>query len=180
VNGPVAPSLALPIEGMTCASCVQRVEKALARVPGVRRAAVNLATETAAIELALPVRAAALADAVRLAGYAVPQESVTLRCHGMTCASRDPRRARVGPCAGVVSAEVNLATERASVVHWRGQASIAELVALRGAGYDGSDGGATQLARHRATLERGARVRAARRCLRRCCCRWPPDGSAGT
>ena len=144
MNGPVAPSLALPIEGMTCASCVQRVEKALARVPGVRRAAVNLATETAAIELALPVRAAALADAVRLAGYAVPQESVTLAVHGMTCASCVTRVERaLARVPGVVSAEVNLATERASVVHWRGQASIAELVAaLRGAGYDGSDGGA--------------------------------------
>ena len=34
----------LPISGMTCASCVRRVEKALAAVPGVRQASVNLAT----------------------------------------------------------------------------------------------------------------------------------------
>ena len=33
------PPLSLPIEGMTCASCVARVEKALAKVPGVRAAA---------------------------------------------------------------------------------------------------------------------------------------------
>ncbi|HEY0136840.1 MAG TPA: heavy metal-associated domain-containing protein, partial [Nannocystis sp.] len=39
----------LPIEGMTCASCVSRVEKALAKVPGVERASVNLATESASV-----------------------------------------------------------------------------------------------------------------------------------
>src|SRR5512138_2972558 len=53
-------ALSLPIDGMTCASCVARVEKALARVPGVRSAAVNPATETAAVELAQPVQAGAL------------------------------------------------------------------------------------------------------------------------
>ena len=42
-------ALRLPIEGMTCASCVSRVEKALAKVPGVTTATVNLATETARI-----------------------------------------------------------------------------------------------------------------------------------
>ena len=39
----------LDITGMTCASCVRRVEKALASVPGVERAAVNLATEEAMV-----------------------------------------------------------------------------------------------------------------------------------
>src|SRR5687767_15291604 len=39
----------LPIEGMTCASCVRRVEKALGKVPGVREASVNLATERAKV-----------------------------------------------------------------------------------------------------------------------------------
>ena len=48
-NATAAPSLSLHIEGMTCASCVSRVEKALLRVPGVQTAEVNLATETASI-----------------------------------------------------------------------------------------------------------------------------------
>ena len=43
-----ATTLSLPIEGMTCASCVGRVETALAAVPGVAPASVNLATESAA------------------------------------------------------------------------------------------------------------------------------------
>jgi Cu+-exporting ATPase len=136
-----APPLSLPIEGMTCASCVQRVEKALARVPGVRSVAVNLATESAAVELGEPVGAGALAAAVQRAGYSVPQEAVTLSVQGMTCASCVGRVERaLRRVAGVVSAEVNLATERASVVRWRGQADTTELIAaLRDAGYDGHD-----------------------------------------
>ena len=43
-------ALRLPIEGMTCASCVGRVEKALAAVPGVIEASVNLATERAQLQ----------------------------------------------------------------------------------------------------------------------------------
>jgi P-type Cu+ transporter len=42
--------LVVPVQGMTCASCVAHVEKALARVAGVERVAVNLATESAAVE----------------------------------------------------------------------------------------------------------------------------------
>jgi P-type Cu+ transporter len=141
MNQAIAPTLSLPIEGMTCASCVGRVEKALARVPGVRSAAVNLATESAALELDQPVMAGTLADAVRRAGYEVPRETVTLAVQGMTCASCVARVERaLARVPGVVSAEVNLATERARVERWRGQARVAELVAaLRGAGYDGRD-----------------------------------------
>ena len=57
----------LAIEGMTCASCVTRVEKALQRVPGVVSAEVNLATETARV--AGSSDAAALVAAVQRAGY---------------------------------------------------------------------------------------------------------------
>ena len=62
----------LRIEGMTCGSCVARVERALRAVPGVTQAQVNLTTETATIEAsdAAPPRAR-LADAVRQAGYDV-------------------------------------------------------------------------------------------------------------
>lgn len=62
--------LALQIEGMTCASCVTRVEKALAGVPGVASATVNLATEKAEVRFAgRDVETAALVAAVRKAGY---------------------------------------------------------------------------------------------------------------
>jgi Cu+-exporting ATPase len=64
-----APSaLDLKVEGMTCASCVARVEKALRKVPGVVDATVNLATETATVHSDSPVAEAAIA-ALRKAGY---------------------------------------------------------------------------------------------------------------
>ena len=64
-----ARPIALSIEGMHCASCVGRVERALAVVPGVRSAAVNLATQRATVQAAGFVDAAALADAVAKTGY---------------------------------------------------------------------------------------------------------------
>lgn len=65
----------LGIGGMTCASCVGRVERALRKVPGVKDAAVNLATESARVAMAVPEGAdaaaleAQLRRAVRNAGY---------------------------------------------------------------------------------------------------------------
>ncbi len=67
----LAPSeIDLAIEGMTCASCVRRVETALAAVPGVGSAQVNLATRRAHVRLADPATARdALIEAVRKRGY---------------------------------------------------------------------------------------------------------------
>ena len=110
--------LNLPIEGMTCASCVVRVERALAGVPGVASASVNLATERAQLALEPAATLPALAAAVERAGYAVPRQHTELAIDGMTCGScvaRVERALRAVP--GVVEASVNLATERASVVH---------------------------------------------------------------
>jgi Cu+-exporting ATPase len=73
---------------MTCAACVRRVEKALARAPEVQSATVNLATETAEVETAQPVDITALMDAIRAAGYdAEPIEQVA------PAAEDDPARA---------------------------------------------------------------------------------------
>uniref|UniRef100_UPI00244570CE heavy-metal-associated domain-containing protein n=1 Tax=Burkholderia cepacia TaxID=292 RepID=UPI00244570CE len=58
---PAISTVELDIDGMTCASCVSRVEKALAKVPGVTRASVNLATERATVDAAPDVTAARLA-----------------------------------------------------------------------------------------------------------------------
>ncbi|MGF6259946.1 Cu+-exporting ATPase [Paraburkholderia youngii] len=65
------PTTELEIGGMTCAACALRVEKALAKVPGVARASVNLATETATVhpQGTASADAAALIAAVRKAGY---------------------------------------------------------------------------------------------------------------
>jgi Cu+-exporting ATPase len=58
------------VEGMTCASCVARVEKALRKVPGVSGATVNLATEKATIQALSTVPVSALKAAIEKAGYA--------------------------------------------------------------------------------------------------------------
>ncbi len=82
-----AAAISLPIEGMTCASCVGRVEAALAKVAGVDSVSVNLATERADIRLSAPVDRMALIQAVEKVGYDVPAGTVELAVEGMTCAS---------------------------------------------------------------------------------------------
>jgi Cu+-exporting ATPase len=67
--GVATRSTALRIDGMTCASCVARVERALAKVPGVVSASVNLATERAQVEALATLDAATLKAAVERAGY---------------------------------------------------------------------------------------------------------------
>jgi heavy metal translocating P-type ATPase len=127
--------LSLPVEGMTCASCVGRVEQALARVPGVVSASVNLATEKAEVTSAAPLDRALLVAAIEKAGYDVPATSVDLVVEGMTCASCVGRVERaLAAVPGVQSATVNLATEQALV---RGTADVATLVqAVEAVGYD--------------------------------------------
>ena len=131
----------LPVEGMTCASCVGRVERALKKVPGVRSAVVNLATEKASLSLDDPAQAqtvvpAAIA-AVEKAGYAVPQRQFDLQVDGMTCASCVGRVERaLKKVPGVQSASVNLATERASVQVSDGTDVGTLIAAIAKAGYE--------------------------------------------
>ena len=119
VSSPTLPdrtATRLRVTGMTCASCALRVEKALAGVPGVERATVNVATDEAFVEAAPTVSGAALSAAVREAGYDVATEEVVLGVEGMTCASCVARVEKaLLKVPGVVSASVNLATERATV-----------------------------------------------------------------
>ncbi|NYH97370.1 heavy metal translocating P-type ATPase [Cupriavidus plantarum] len=126
-----------PVEGMTCASCVRRVENALARVPGVNDASVNLATEHVTLRAESGAALSAAAQAVTDAGYDVPRDTVELSVSDMTCAScvgRVERALRAVP--GVVGAEVNLATERATVTVLRDAVSADALAqAVVRAGY---------------------------------------------
>src|SRR3954449_8820166 len=71
-SGTETAKLALPVEGMTCASCVNRIERFLKRTPGVQDAVVNLATEVATIRyLPEQVGRAELVGAIEAAGYDV-------------------------------------------------------------------------------------------------------------
>ena len=111
-----AHAQALAIEGMSCASCVGRVEKALAAIPGVTQASVNLATEMARVTSSTPIPVAALQAAVEKAGYTVAQREIDLSVAGMTCASCVGRVEKaLLKVPGVLAASVNLATESARV-----------------------------------------------------------------
>ena len=129
--------LSLPVEGMTCASCVGRVERALKEVPGVQTAAVNLATERADITFTGLADPQAAVRAIESAGYAVREETTELAIEDMTCASCVGRVEKaLAKVPGVLEATVNLATERARVRHLAGVVSTSELeAAVEQAGY---------------------------------------------
>jgi Cu+-exporting ATPase len=127
----------VPISGMSCAGCVRRVERVLAEVPGVTQVAVNLATERASATVGMDFRLSGLTKALTASGYSAIEETYDFAISGMTCASCAGRveRALLG-VAGVVTAEVNLATERARVCALAGIAGPGELAdAVRRAGY---------------------------------------------
>ena len=125
----------LPVEGMTCASCVRRVEKAIAAVPGVEQASVNLASESAEV-MVDPASLPQVIAAIEAAGYSVPEQSLTLDIEGMTCAScvgRVEKALRGVP--GVAVANVNLASNQARI-EALGSVRMQELIAaVKKAGY---------------------------------------------
>ncbi len=127
----------LPIEGMSCASCVSRVEKALTGVPGVQSAEVNLATESARVTAGATIDVASLIAAVKGAGYGVGTETLRLSIHGMSCASCVARVEKaLLKVPGVLEAVVNLANETATVTIARGQVFTSQLIkAVVDAGY---------------------------------------------
>ncbi|MFN8530115.1 MAG: heavy metal-associated domain-containing protein [Anaerolineae bacterium] len=94
----------LPILGMTCASCVRNVERALKKTEGVQDTVVNLATEKASITFdPASVNVAQMITRIQDAGYDVAQASMELPITGMTCAScvRNVERAlKACRCAG--------------------------------------------------------------------------------
>jgi len=69
VPAPVRTDWSFPVEGMTCAACAGRVERALRAVPGVAEANVNLATEVASVRAESPLAFGGLEAAIRKAGY---------------------------------------------------------------------------------------------------------------
>ena len=128
-------SVAIPVEGMSCASCVGRVEAALRKVQGVHEVAVNLATESARIDFAPGTPFVELVRAIEKAGYDVPPTTSELTIGGMSCASCVGRvEAALRKVEGVEEVVVNLATERATV---KGKADTRALVAaVEATGFD--------------------------------------------
>lgn len=107
----------LKISGMTCAACSARVERVLARMPGINAVQVNLALEIASVDyneelISLPD----IINKIKHIGYQVELEQVQLGIQGMTCAACSGRVERgLNKMPGVLHASVNLATEKASM-----------------------------------------------------------------
>ena len=125
-------SVTFQVEGMTCASCVGRVERALNSMEGVVSARVNLANETAQVEFdSDAVDAEKLIETLDGTGYPVVTEDVVLEIESMTCAScvgRVERTLKAIP--GVLEATVNLASETAAVRYASGSISPSEIAAI--------------------------------------------------
>ncbi len=128
----------LPITGMTCAGCVRNVERALKKTEGVDEASVNLATERASVQFdPSEVDVNRIIQRVNDAGYGVATGSIELPITGMTCAScvRNVERA-IQKQPGILSVNVNLATEKATVSYLPGAVRRGDLVkAIEAAGY---------------------------------------------
>jgi len=118
---------------------VRRVETALSRAQGIQSVNVSLASQKATIEVAdNSVTVADLVAAVEDSGYHVPVEEITIPIGGMTCAScvRRVEQALL-KVNGVVSANVNLATEKGTVKYIAEMTGLKELKqAIKNAGYE--------------------------------------------
>ena len=138
----VTRSLSLPIQGMSCASCVSHVEGALKEVPGTAEVAVNLGTNQAT--LTYDPAQATLADMIRAVddvGYAVAKAELTLHVSGMTCASCVAHvEGALTELDGVTGAVVNLGLGTARVTYIPGVLTISAMRrAVRDAGYEAQD-----------------------------------------
>jgi P-type Cu+ transporter len=116
--------IALPISGMSCASCAGRIEKGLSLLEGVREANVNLATEKAVVAydpgVTSPEKMIRVVEDLgyRVASLAAAPKKLVMAVGGMTCAACVNRVEKtLKGLEGVVEANVNLATEKATVLY---------------------------------------------------------------
>jgi Cu+-exporting ATPase len=135
-------SLSLPVQGMTCASCVSHVEGALKELSGVENVVVNLGTNKASL-MYDPARVtlADMARAVDDVGYAVPTAELTLDVRGMTCASCVSHvEGALKELDGVTKAVVNLGLGTARVTYIPGVVTASQMKrAVRDVGYEAQE-----------------------------------------
>ena len=123
---------------MTCATCAKTVEKSLANLNGVLKADVNLATETASVEL-MPgnVDLKTVKKAIQEAGYDVVFAHTTVKIEGMTCAMcvKTIENA-LKKLDGIIEVSVNLGTEKAHIVYNPEELGLVDFKkAIESAGY---------------------------------------------
>lgn len=134
--------LNLPITGMTCASCVSHIEKALKQLPGVASVVVSLTTSKATVTYdATRIGIADFRQAVDDVGYTVTTDEITLGVTGMTCASCVSHvEGALKALPGVGDAVVNLATGTARVRYIPEVVTPAQMKqAVRDVGYEASE-----------------------------------------
>jgi len=135
-------STVLTVNGMTCASCVAHVEKALTNLPGVKSARVNLATGKVSVEydnesLGLSEMEKAISDL----GYEVSTGEMSVKVLGMTCAACVNKVEKaIKALPGVKNAAVNLASESAKIEYYTGAVAITDVKkAVEALGYTVED-----------------------------------------
>ncbi|RPJ74047.1 MAG: hypothetical protein EHM20_11275, partial [Alphaproteobacteria bacterium] len=130
----------LKVSGMTCASCVNRIESQVMKVPGVQEVNVNLVSEKVQIQLEKPFYLKQAIAAIEKSGYEIVIKNIVISITGMTCASCVNRiETALMKIPGMINASINLATERASVAFYDGIVNDEILLkAIAKAGYTAS------------------------------------------
>lgn len=104
------------IEGLSCASCVSRVETALSALPGVTAARANLAAKSIDVRFDAPATRSEISQALQKAGYPARQLSLRYDVEGLSCASCVRRlETALADAPGVAMARVNLADHSATL-----------------------------------------------------------------
>ena len=128
----------IKISGMHCATCAVNIEESLAGLKDVTKAQVNFGTDTAHVEYdPAKVSLATLENAVKDAGYDVVNRQVTIKVGGMMCATCvETIETALRELPGIVSATVNLGTEKAYVMYNPSVSGIDDMKkAIEEAGY---------------------------------------------
>ena len=130
--------ISIDVLGMTCAACSSRVEKTLNKQDGVQVATVNLLSNKATVEFdADQTTEQEIIKAIQKSGYEVPLVSKTVLIEGMTCAACSTRVDKaLNKVEGVVKANVNLSTNKATIQYPSGLLKDEDLVnIIEKAGY---------------------------------------------
>ena len=128
----------VPVIGMTCTNCAATIEKGLAAVPGVEKASVNFASEKVSLEYdPAKVALGKLSKTISDLGYGMATTKAIFPVGGMTCAACVARvEEALSGVTGVVSASVNLASEKATVEYVEGTEYADLKQAVARAGYE--------------------------------------------
>ncbi|SFR64829.1 heavy metal translocating P-type ATPase [Halogeometricum limi] len=154
----------IDVQGMSCANCSQTVSEAVERLDGVREANVNFATDEGSVEYD-PERVS-LGDiyaAIDDAGYDPVAETTTVAITDMSCSNcSDSVQSALERTPGVVSADVNFATDEAQVRYNPAEATLSDLyAAIEDAGYSPvrEDDGTEESAEDKRDAARTAEIR---------------------